>query len=255
LIGLDIKPPVAAVTLRRPPVNAQNAAWVERMNGVLDEAESHGDVSVCHIRSAQKVFCAGADLETMGDLLASQSGRDRMIEAIRGLQALFSRLEASRLVTVAEIGGAAVGGGCELALACDLRVIAESAPIGLPEVRLGLLPAAGGTQRLSRICGDAVARRLILSAELVKGQEALWLGMVHWALPSAQVAEFAADLVARIGSLPGGATAASKNCIADYLDDSKDGFERELIETRRLHDELETQSLVKAFLSKNASHE
>ena len=118
------------------------------------------------IRSSLRIFSAGADLKLMRDCFATEDGPGRMIETVRRMQRLFDRIEALPQVVVAEIGGAAHGGGFELALACDLRVAAESARLGLPEARLGLLPGAGGTQRLSRLAGPGVARRLILMAEV-----------------------------------------------------------------------------------------
>ena len=89
---------------------------------------------------------------------------------------------------LAEIGGAAMGGGFELALACDLRIAANEAKVGLPEVRLGLIPGAGGTQRLTRLCGPALANRLILGAEVLDGATAAALGVVHWSAPRAELA-------------------------------------------------------------------
>ncbi len=104
--------------------------------------------------------------------LTSEAGRLQMVELAAKMQRVFAQLEAMPMVTVAQIEGAALGGGFELALACDLRVVADTARIGLPEAGLGLLPGAGGTQRLTRLCGDAVARRMILSAEVLDGVQA-----------------------------------------------------------------------------------
>lgn len=250
VIGLSIKPPVAVATLRHPPVNAIDDVWVADLNRVLDEVERHNGVSVLHIRSAHAVFCAGADLGMVRELLQTSDGRDSMIWVTRSFQEVFSRLEKSPLVTVAEIGGAAMGGGLELALACDLRVAGETVKLGLPEARLGLLPAAGGTQRMSRVCGDAVARRLILGAEVIDGREALRLGLVQWAVPMDELAAWTRDLIDRLAALSGPAIAACKRCIGAFLDESADGFERELIESRRLHDEAETRRRVLAFLER-----
>ena len=163
-VSLSIEGGVATATLCRPPVNAINEAWVDRLNEVLDEVAQAGQVGVLRIRSSGRVFCAGADLALMRSIFDSAAGRERMIVLTRRMQEVFARLEALPQVTLAEIGGAAMGGGFELALACDLRIVSDAARIGLPEARLGLLPAAGGTQRMTRICGEAVARRLILGA-------------------------------------------------------------------------------------------
>ena len=133
---------VAVATLSRPPVNALNEELIDRLEAAVDETAGDGNVSVLHIRSDQKAFCAGADLALMDSCFATLEGRDAMLETVRRMQRLFERLESAPLLTLAEIGGAAMGGGLELALACDLRVAAADAKLGLPEVRLGLVPAA-----------------------------------------------------------------------------------------------------------------
>ncbi len=252
MIGLTIEGAVARVVLERPPVNAINGEWIESLTRVLWEIDTRGGVSVIHIRSGLKSFCAGADLKMMRDLLNSSGGRDAMVAEVRNIQDVFARLENSSAVSVAEIGGAALGGGLELALACDLRVAAEDASLGLPEASLGLLPGAGGTQRLPRIAGIAVARRLILGAEVIDGAEAARLGVVHWAYPGDRLASATDDLVTRIGGFPAEALAAAKRCLAAAGDPAGDGFELELGETRALHDVAETRSRVGAFLARQA---
>src|SRR3990172_8719575 len=162
MIELDIDKQIATVTLNHPPVNALSDTMTERLDEILDEVEANKDISILHLRSNLKVFCAGADLAMMRELLARADGCDRMIEIVRNIQHVFFRLEKVGVVSVAELSGAALGGGLELALACDLRIAANEVKLGLPEANLGLLPAAGGTQRMPRIVGEAVARRLIL---------------------------------------------------------------------------------------------
>jgi len=251
MLELKIEKQVATVTLNHPPVNALSDAMTESLHVALDDIEAAGDVAVLHLRSALKVFCAGADLAMMRELLATAEGCDRMIEIVRNIQHLYERLEMAPIVSIAELGGAALGGGFELALACDLRIAAAEAKLGLPEANLGLLPAAGGTQRLPRIAGEATARRLILGAEVVTGQEAARLGLVHWSVPREELPAFAAQQVQRLAGLPAAALAANKRCIAAALDTSVDGYELELTETRKLHDNPETKRRIKAFLDKS----
>jgi enoyl-CoA hydratase/carnithine racemase len=152
-------------------------------------------------------------------------------------------------VTIAEIGGAALGGGLELALACDLRIAAVEAKLGLPEARLGLIPGAGGTQRLTRLCGRPAAQRLILGAEVIDGATACDLGVVQWAVPRAELRERAAELARRVAALPLGALAASKACIAAAGEPGTGGYSLELEATRRLLTEPETRRRVEAFLA------
>jgi len=252
MIRLEIDDPIATAVLDRPPVNAINADWLAALNRVLDQVEGRDGVSVLHLRSACKVFCAGADLALMRECFPTPAGRDAMVAVVRDIQGAFARLEALPLVTVAELAGPALGGGLELALACDLRVAAETAKLGLPEAGLGLLPGAGGTQRLPRVCGEAVARRLILGAEVIDGLEAARLGLVQWAVPAAELAAWTRDLVGRLGALPGTALAGCKRCLGAARDPALDGYAQELAETRRLQDEPATQALVRAFLDKSA---
>jgi enoyl-CoA hydratase len=204
------------------------------------------------LRSSQKAFCAGADLTLMRSCFATPEGTDRMVALVRRMQALFARLEAAPVVSLAEIAGAAIGGGLELALACDLRVAAAEAKLGLIEARLGLLPGAGGTQRLTRMCGRGVAHRLILGAELVDGVEAERLGLVQWVRPRAELAEVAGALAERLAGIPRAALAANKRCIALADLQGDDGFEAELAGTRALYDHPETRARVSDFLDKSA---
>ncbi len=250
MISLAIEGDVAVATLCRPPVNAINEEWVARLDAVLDEVERAEQAGVLWLRSSERVFCAGADLALMQALFDSAEGRTRMIDLTRRMQAVFARLESLPKVTLAEIGGAAMGGGFELALACDLRLVAESARIGLPEARLGLLPAAGGTQRMTRICGEAVARRLILGAELVTGADAVGLGLAQWSAPAAELEARAQALAARLAEMPPQTLAANKHCINVAARGGENGFEAELTGSAMLLAAPETQRRVTRFLEK-----
>ncbi len=250
-ISLHIDAGIASVVINRPPVNAFNNALIADLNELIDQVEAQSDVSVLHMKSGLKVFCAGADLELMRGCLQTSEGRDRMIDMIRELQRVFARIEKLSVVSIAEIGGAALGGGLELALACDLRVASDGAKLGLPEASLGLLPAAGGTQRLPRVCGEAVARRLILGGEVIDGNEALRLGLVHWVVTAEKLSSWTTGLATRLASLPVEALASCKRCIAAASDQAVDGYELELAETRRLHDVAETQKRIQSFLTKS----
>lgn len=255
MLTLSISGAVATVTLCRPPVNALSVAWIDTFHSHLDSIATHPNCALIHIRSDQKVFCAGADLNEMRGRMASQDGADRSYAYVASLQRLFARIERLPQVTLAEIGGAAMGGGLELALACDLRLATDDAKVGLPEARLGLIPGAGGTQRLTRLCGPAVAARLILGAEVVDGVTAATLGVVHWALPRTELAQRAAQIVANVGALPAGALAASKACIAAAGHAERGGFIDELEFTRQLMRNAETLARVEAFLAGTAGSE
>ena len=240
----------ALLTLSRPPVNALNDELVGRLEAAFEQVSVDESITVLHIRSDQKAFCAGADLSLMRSCFSS-GGIDAMLDVVRRMQRIFERFEAAPILTIAEIGGAAVGGGLELALACDLRVAAAEAKLGLPEVTLGLLPGAGGTQRLTRLCGEAIAKRLILGGEVVDGAEAQRLGIVQWSQPRAQLAAWTRELAARYAALPRAALAACKSCITAQGDPARNGFAEEISGTRALYEHPETRRLVSEFLDRS----
>jgi len=242
---------VATLLLSRPPVNAVSDEFITLFDAKLDELAARSDCKILQVRSAQKVFCAGADLVQVRERFDAPDGPDRTYRFVATLQRLFHRLERLPQVTLVEIGGAAMGGGLELALACDLRIVALEAKLGLPEARLGLIPGAGGTQRLTRLCGRSVASRLILGAEIIAGAEALRLGIAQWAVARAELPAHAAAIAGNIAGLPASALRASKQCIAAAVEPGDRGYLDELTQTRRLSTNSETRARVAAFL---ASH-
>jgi enoyl-CoA hydratase len=251
VIRLEVSGAMATATLARAPVNAIDEDWIARLHEVIQQAERDAGVSVLLVRSGERTFSAGADLELMRSRFDTAAGRAKMIEFVREMQRAYARLERSRLVSIAEIGGAAMGGGLELALACDLRIASASAKLGLPEARLGLLPGAGGTQRLTLLCGEPVAKRLILGAEVLDGAEAARLGVVHWAVAREELPAKARELAERVAALPAAALAACKRCIHAAGKPDHDGYGMELVATEELLAGDVTQTLVREFLERN----
>jgi enoyl-CoA hydratase/carnithine racemase len=249
MITVAVAARIATLTLDHPPVNAISPEWLELFSARLDELAQRSDWHVLHIRSELNVFCAGADIGQIRECIGAADGPDRMLAYVAGIQRLYARIECLPQVTLAEIGGAAMGGGLELALACDLRVVATEAKVGLPEVRLGLLPGAGGTQRLSRLCGRALATRLILTAEVLDGQTAAMLGLAHWAAPRRELPARAAEIAIHVAALPFAALAAAKHCVAASAEPGRGGYFDELEYTRRLLTGPETRRRVEAFLA------
>ena len=250
MIDVERRGPVLVATLSRPPVNAIDARLLARLDAVIDEAEADDDISVLHLRSAHAVFCAGADLALMRECISAPASAETMVAVVCEMQRLFARLEAAPFVTLAEIGGAALGGGLELALACDLRVASSEAHLGLPEIGLGLLPAGGGTQRLTALVGPSIARRLILGGEAIDGVEAQRLGVVQWVRPAAELAAWSAQLAARLGASPRAAFAANKHCVALAEGSFAAGFAAEVAATRALSADPRTRERVAAFLDR-----
>lgn len=245
---------IVVATLARPPVNALDADLVARLSDLVDAVSATAGTTVLHIRSDQRAFCAGADLALMQACFATEDGVAAMVDLVRKMQRLFACIEAAPVVTIAEIGGAALGGGLELALACDLRVAACEAKLGLPEANLGLVPAAGGTQRLTRLVGAGMAKRLILGAEVVDGVEAQRLGLVQWTRPRAELGEFTRALAQRLAGLPRGALAANKHCIGAAGSPARDGFAEEIAATRALYGSADTRERVARFLAARPTH-
>ncbi len=249
MITLSIENGIATLTLSRPPVNAISDDFITLFDTKLDEIKSRPDCKVLHLRSDQKAFCAGADLTEVRHRFDAADGSQGTYVFVSRLQRLYNRLERLPQVSLAEIGGAAMGGGLELALACDLRIISADAKVGLTETRLGLIPGAGGTQRLTRLCGRAVASRLILGAEIVDGVEAVRLGIAQWGASGAEIASRAAEIAQRIAALPSAALFGSKKCIAAAAEPGDCGYLAEIEETCRLSSNPETRERVAAFFA------
>jgi benzoate-CoA ligase family protein len=252
LVSIERVGRVVTATMSRSPVNALNDELIERLDAVVDQVIDDQDVVVLHLRSDQRAFCAGADLGVMQSCFGTFEGPDVMLDLVRRMHRLFSRIETAPVLTLAEIGGPAMGGGLELALACDIRVAADEAKLGLPEVGLGLLPGGGGTQRLTRLCGRGVANRLILGGEVIDGTLAERLGVVQWTRPLSQLAEWTRELTVRFAQSPRAAIAASKGCLAAAGDPHRDGFAEELAATRKLYQHPETRRRVAEFLDRSA---
>ncbi|MBX0315429.1 enoyl-CoA hydratase/isomerase family protein [Planococcus glaciei] len=178
-ILLDVTDTHALITINRPEVrNALNAATLGEIEQALELCERNPAVNVIVFKGAgDKSFAAGADI--------GQLRERKMLDAlVPGMQGTYKKIENCSKATIAAINGFALGGGCELALACDLRVAAESAKIGLPELNLGIIPGAGGTQRLSRIVGKGIALDMILTGRIISGMEAERIGLVSEAVPA-----------------------------------------------------------------------
>ncbi|PAV30867.1 enoyl-CoA hydratase [Virgibacillus profundi] len=174
-LNVEIKEGIYWLTLNRPEArNALDAKMLEEIDTALVEAEADEDVRVIIIQGAGgKSFAAGADIKQLNT-------RKPLEALIPGMQGLYQKLENSKKVTIAAVNGYALGGGCELALACDIRIATNKAKLGLPELNLGIIPGAGGTQRLARIVGKGRALDMILTGKIIDGEEAERIGLVTY---------------------------------------------------------------------------
>jgi enoyl-CoA hydratase/carnithine racemase len=197
---------VELLVLQHPPVNTLSTGVLTALETRLKELPARTRAVV--LTGDGAYFSAGADLKELATI-----GLDRAPELVRSGQALFSRLAEFPAPVVAALNGLAVGGGLELALACDLRVAADSAKFGAPEVSFGLMPAYGGTQRLSRLVGASRAKELILTGDLITATEALRIGLLNRVVPAGQVVRAARDLAHATAQRAPRAVVASKAAI------------------------------------------
>jgi len=253
MFDLEIRNEIAAITLQHPPVNALSRPWADAFHAVLDKLERRSDWRILRIRSGLRLFSAGGDIKQFASRLEAPNAGMLLAEEAIYYQGLFDRIQMLPQISIAEIRGVAAGGGFELALSCDLRIAGEHARVGLPEVGVGLLPSAGGTQRMTRLVGTGRALRLIGGAELVNAAEALRLGLVEWVLPDEGFAEAVAVIAARFAGQPLEALRAAKSCIAAAVDPARDGFAEEVDAPRHLMGAVETKARIAEFVAKAAS--
>lgn len=196
---------LVTLTLDRPTYNTLDPGFVGRLAEACRAATERPEVRVLHLRSAARSFCAGVSLQTLRDWEnADLDSLERLNAAIEGLPA----------ITLAEIGGACVGAGLGLALACDLRIAADEARFGVPEAPAGVVPLGDSLRRLTAVAGAGTAFRLFATAELVGGREAATLGLVAWSVPRPELPSRAAALARRIAALPKSTLLAAKAQIA-----------------------------------------
>ena len=194
-LQLEVRDRIAVVCVNRPDkLNALNRKTVDELDRAFVEAGARADVAAVILTGAgPKAFVAGADIKELSEQ-TPLSGRDY---AAHG-QGVLDRIESLEKVVIAAINGYALGGGCELALACHMRVAAENAKLGLPEVTLGIIPGFGGTQRLARIVGKGRALEMILSGEMIDAGEAHRIGLVNKVTPPGEALSSAETLARTI---------------------------------------------------------
>ncbi|MBX6356393.1 MAG: enoyl-CoA hydratase/isomerase family protein [Micromonosporaceae bacterium] len=196
---------VGVIRLDRPPMNALNTQVQEELRAAAHAATTDEAVRAVVVYGGPKVFAAGADIKEM----AGMSYADMSARA-GALSSAFDAVARIPKPVVAAVAGYALGGGCELALACDWRVAAEDAKLGQPEIKLGIIPGAGGTQRLSRLVGPARAKDLIFSGRMVDAAEALRIGLVDRVVPAGQEFDAAVAMVREYTAGPALALRAAK---------------------------------------------
>jgi len=240
---------VAVVTIDNPPVNALKAALLEELEAELLRLDGDAGVGAIVLRGAgERAFVAGADIKefpSLRDAPPQEGG------SARGIQKVGFAIDGMRTPVVAQIHGFCLGGGLELALACDIRVAAEDAQLGQPEIKLGLIPGGGGTQRLPRLAGPGRAMLLNLTGDPIAGSQAAAWGIVDVAVPAAELAGTALELAGTIAARSPVAVGVLKELAAETRDLSlADGLAREADGFRRCLASEDGLEGVTAFIEK-----
>jgi enoyl-CoA hydratase len=246
---VSVELPAAIVTLNRPSVlNALRGRLLAELSAALSELERLPEVRAIVVTGAgEKAFAAGADISELAALSSARSGA----EQARLGQALTRQIERLNKPVIMAVNGFALGGGCELAMAGDIRIASENAKFGQPEVNLGLIPGYGGSQRTTRLVGKGMAMYLCLTAEMIDAAEALRIGLVQKIVPQSELLAEAKRIVAAIASKAPLAVAACKRAINGGAHLSiDDALELEALEFGLLVDTEDIKEGTAAFLEK-----
>jgi enoyl-CoA hydratase len=247
ILKINLADGIATVTISRPAaLNALNSAFYKEFNHFLDDLEPREEIRVLVITGEGKAFVAGADIAEM----SGKSQSEGYAFSVVG-QRTFDRLENLRIPVIAAVNGFALGGGCELAMACDFRVASKTAKFGQPEMNLGLIPGYAGTQRLSRLTGLGNALYLILTADTITAEDAFRIGLVQKLTEPESLMEETMKLATRIATNGSKAVPVAKKVIrGGMMMDFSAGSELEAKEFGKLFDDPATKEGMKAFLEK-----
>ena len=212
-VRVEVDGGIGTIRLDRPPMNALNAQVQDELQDAATEVSDRADVRAVVIYGGEKVFAAGADIKEM-----VTADYPTMLARATTLQAAFDALARIPKPVVAAVTGYALGGGCELALTADFRVCGDNSKLGQPEILLGVIPGAGGTQRLSRLIGPARAQALVYPGRFVAAEEALRIGLVDRVVPPDDVYPAAREMAGRYVEGPALALRAAKAAIDGGLD-------------------------------------
>jgi enoyl-CoA hydratase/carnithine racemase len=209
-VTLTVDAGIGTIRLDRPKMNALNVQVQEEIRSTANEATERSDVRAVVVWGGPKVFAAGADIKEMADMSYPD-----MVARSSALTSSFDAVARIPKPVVAAINGYALGGGCELALCADRRIAADDATLGQPEILLGIIPGAGGTQRLPRLVGPAKAKDIIFSGRFVRADEALRIGLVDEVVPAEQVYDAAVEWASQFANAAALALRAAKEAV-DY---------------------------------------
>jgi enoyl-CoA hydratase/carnithine racemase len=209
-VRVTVKDRIAVITLDNPPMNAISSAVFDGFEAAVDQVLADDEVKVVVITGAGGSFCAGADVKEFAAVL----GTPVFMKKIRDGHRLFRRIERAHKPVIAAVNGRyCLGGGCELALACHLRIAEEGVKFGQTEIKLGLIPGWGGTQRLARQVGFGKALEMILTGDHVRAKEAYRIGLVHELAPKGEALQAALRMARRLAALSSVALAKALDAV------------------------------------------
>lgn len=247
VLQLSCSAGVATLRVDRPPANAVEPGMIAEFLDVLPQLAADRDIRCLVITGTGRFFIAGADIAVMRDLSPSNHAEMRRWVDVEAL------LEAMPKPVIAAMNGHALGGGAELALACDLRLLSDAATFGFPEMRLGLFPGAGGSQRLSRLVGPHLAKRLMIEADRLSAEAALQHGLVDAVIADDEFDAKVAEYGHRYAEMPTAAIGLLKRAVGDgYGRPLGDALEREWDAVRQIIETDDAAEGLQAFLDKRS---
>lgn len=245
-VRVDVAEGVATIRFDRPPMNALSIQVQQGLRDAAREVAVRRDVDAVIVYGGPKAFAAGADVKEMADWSLSEA-----LERTRGLQGCFTEIERIPQPTIAAVTGFALGGGCELAMCCDFRVAGDNAKLGQPEILLGIIPGAGGTQRLPRLVGLSRAKDIILSGRFIGADEALAIGLVDRVVAPESVYDEALAWARQLARGPRLAMQAAKAAITRGMEtDLEDGLEIERVHFASLFGTQDREIGMRSFIEK-----
>jgi enoyl-CoA hydratase len=242
---------IATITIARPPANALSSGLLREMSAVLDEMEPNRDIRVIVIHGEGRFFSAGADIKEFTTVNSSEG----FSNLGKFGQDLFDRMEKFPKPIIAAIHGAALGGGLELAMACHIRLVSETAKLGLPELQLGLIPGFAGTQRLPKYVGVSRAAEMLFTSEPITGVDAVQYGLANHAFPEAEVLEQAYKLAGKIAKKsPGSIKAAIQLLNYAKTEEFYEGAKKEAELFGQVFVSNDGKEGIQAFIEKREPH-
>jgi enoyl-CoA hydratase/carnithine racemase len=239
---------IASLIINNPPMNALSWDVLQEMDKVFSELDADDNVKVVVFSGAGRAFIAGADIRGLQALASAQEAKEK---TNRYFHATLNRIEVFRKPVIAAIDGFCLGGGLEVALVCHMRIAGEQAQFGVPEIKLGVFPGAGGTQRLPRTVGKAKALEMILTGEFISAQDALNWGIVNRVVPQDRVLDEARTLAEQIASKGQVAVRAAMNAVIEgFKGDLDRGLGVEVEDFSRLFETEDMKEGMAAFLEK-----